>query len=494
MMDNDEEESEVSSIISLRSLDDISEVKPTRLKKSKIRGHSPYVTQSYNNTTKAYRKTGHEAWSLAIRNGFTGLSSENSPANRVVPQRVQRKTKSHATTSNGPFSRDEHVLASGKPAYKSQEDYYDEILELRQVIKDLKSENGIMKTKLQRVLQENLQKDREIKDYLNPSKQSEEMRRTLSDKNVESSSVISSLKQKLHLMQRNLKDKENELRKLKNDLKTTNVDELHIQMETYYEETRRLQQLLSSVYSQGPGTRNIPDTRSSSKRNTSSKKNTSHIGGIRRNEKTQQDTSSSRDIRMDDEAQLDILKDRNQILENENRSLKKDLLVAIHGQINKENVDYADMNRVQMLKKINELEKLVENTTKNDREKDHPGNDVEIELKKQRDIIMNLKKDRTQYHKEVDELRVQLEVAEKEISQLKKTLKNKNERYEKNLLELTKEIQRNSSVRKENKFVSTSSPPRQTLKNTTGSFTKKVGSHKDVEKDQKQKFKTSSRR
>lgn len=89
------------------------------------------------------------------------------------------------------------MLASGKPAYKSQEDYYDEILELRQVIKDLKSENGIMKTKLQRVLQENLQKvslyrnsfqlfflcveivlwlptfkqDREIKDYLNPSKQ-----------------------------------------------------------------------------------------------------------------------------------------------------------------------------------------------------------------------------------------------------------------------------------------------------------------------------------
>lgn len=59
-------------------------------------------------------------------------------------------------------------------------------------------------------------------------------------------------------------------RKLKNDLKTTNVDELHIQMETYYEETRRLQQVLSSVYSQGPGTRNIPDARylKSKKRNT----------------------------------------------------------------------------------------------------------------------------------------------------------------------------------------------------------------------------------
>lgn len=74
-------------------------------------------------------------------------------------------------------------------------------------------------------------------------------------------------------------------------------------------------------------------------------------------------------------------------------------------------------------------------------------------------------------------LRVQLEVAEKEISQLKKTLKNKNERYEKNLLELTKEIQRNSSVRKENKIGSTSSPPRQTLKNTTGSVLSDLSFH-----------------
>jgi regulator of replication initiation timing len=49
-------------------------------------------------------------------------------------------------------------LASGKPAYKSQEDYYDEIMELRQVIKDLKADNGVLKTKLQRITQENVLK------------------------------------------------------------------------------------------------------------------------------------------------------------------------------------------------------------------------------------------------------------------------------------------------------------------------------------------------
>ena len=53
---------------------------------------------------------------------------------------------------------DEHVLASGKPAYKSQEDYYDEIMELRQAIKGLKTDNGVLKTKLQRITQENVLK------------------------------------------------------------------------------------------------------------------------------------------------------------------------------------------------------------------------------------------------------------------------------------------------------------------------------------------------
>ena len=42
--------------------------------------------------------------------------------------------------------------------------------------------------------------------------QPDEIRRTLTDKNSDSSAVVSSLKQKIHLMERNVKDKENELR------------------------------------------------------------------------------------------------------------------------------------------------------------------------------------------------------------------------------------------------------------------------------------------
>jgi regulator of replication initiation timing len=53
-------------------------------------------------------------------------------------------------------------LASGKPAYKSQEDYYDEIMELRQVIKGLKTDNGVLKTKLQRITQENVLKVKDL--------------------------------------------------------------------------------------------------------------------------------------------------------------------------------------------------------------------------------------------------------------------------------------------------------------------------------------------
>ncbi|CAB4034987.1 Hypothetical predicted protein, partial [Paramuricea clavata] len=230
----------------------------------------------------------------------------------------------------------------------------------------------------------------------------DEIRRTLTDKNADSSAVVSSLKQKLHLMERNVKDKENELRKLKSDLKSTSLDELRIQMETYYEETQRLQTVLSSVYSQVPGTRNIPDTRYNGSR-SSSRMNTPRLGGLGRV----------------DDGQLEQLLDENRRLKSENQSLKKDLLCAIDGQrkgntSKDRNVDYADMNRLQMLQKIGELEQLLEDgkgKQKNEpkESKKHSlGDDHETEVRKQREVIENLKQDRAHYREEVEKLRLVL--------------------------------------------------------------------------------------
>ncbi|CAB4019192.1 Hypothetical predicted protein, partial [Paramuricea clavata] len=96
-MEDDDVGSEFGSVISLQSLDDSSQYqeKPKRVKKSKGRDHSPYLSQSLGgqSTKSGPRRTGHEAWSTAIRNGFTGLSSENSRANWMASPQIQRKSK-----------------------------------------------------------------------------------------------------------------------------------------------------------------------------------------------------------------------------------------------------------------------------------------------------------------------------------------------------------------------------------------------------------------
>jgi hypothetical protein len=57
-----------------------------------------------------------------------------------------------------------------KPAYKSQEEYYDEILELKKHIVTVNNDNTHMKSKLRRVEEDNVKKDKEIEQLLNPSK------------------------------------------------------------------------------------------------------------------------------------------------------------------------------------------------------------------------------------------------------------------------------------------------------------------------------------
>ncbi|XP_078356588.1 IQ domain-containing protein E-like, partial [Oculina patagonica] len=139
------------------------------------------------------------------------------------------------------MSASEPHLYGGGPAYKPQEDYYDEIIELKKIINALKAENNVINTKLRRVEGENVLKDRKMEDLLNTRKQPEDVRRTLTDKKGDTSAIVNSLKQKLHAVERTVKDKEAELSQLKKDIKMTNIEELEIQSETYYQEVQRLQ-------------------------------------------------------------------------------------------------------------------------------------------------------------------------------------------------------------------------------------------------------------
>ena len=60
--------------------------------------------------------------------------------------------------------------APGTPAYKTPEEYYDEVLELRKQIGILDRESGVLRAKLRRVEEDNLKKEKEIESLMDPSK------------------------------------------------------------------------------------------------------------------------------------------------------------------------------------------------------------------------------------------------------------------------------------------------------------------------------------
>lgn len=60
--------------------------------------------------------------------------------------------------------------APGTPSYKSPEEYYDEVLELRKQISGLDKDSSLLRAKLRRVEEDNLKKEKEIESLMDPTK------------------------------------------------------------------------------------------------------------------------------------------------------------------------------------------------------------------------------------------------------------------------------------------------------------------------------------
>ncbi|KFP32563.1 IQ domain-containing protein E, partial [Colius striatus] len=146
-----------------------------------------------------------------------------------------RKPKHSRSSSNG--------YIPGTPDYKEKEDMYDEIIELKKTIQAQKIEGDQMKTKLRRLEEENNRKAKLIEQLLDPSRGSA-MARALSEKKTDNGWVVSGLNQKI-LKLEDCKEQDNTIKKFQADMKTTNLEEVRIAMETYYEEVHRLQLLLA---------------------------------------------------------------------------------------------------------------------------------------------------------------------------------------------------------------------------------------------------------
>ncbi|MXQ94032.1 hypothetical protein E5288_WYG008470 [Bos mutus] len=219
-----------------------------------------------------------------------------------------------------------HGYVPGNPVYREKEDMYDEIIELKKSLNMQKSDVDLMRTKLRRLEEENSRKDRQIEQLLDASR-GPDFVRTLAEKRPDAGWVINGLKQRVLKLEQQCKEKDNIINKLQTDVKTTNLEEMRIAMETYYEEIHRLHGLLASSEMTG-------------KRPPVEKK----IGLKRQKKMSSALLSLSRSV---------------QELTEENQSLKEDLdrMLSNSPTASKIKAGYTDWSKPRLVRRIAELEK-----------------------------------------------------------------------------------------------------------------------------------------
>ncbi|XP_038842298.1 IQ domain-containing protein E-like [Salvelinus namaycush] len=130
--------------------------------------------------------------------------------------------------------------------YREKEDMYDEIIHLKKSLQAQKSEKDRMKAKLRRLEEDKTKKDKQIEQLLDPTK-GPEYTLGLVDKKHQGSLVVNGLKQRILKLEQQCREKENTVTKLQSELQTTNLEELKITVETYFEEIQRLRMILDAT-------------------------------------------------------------------------------------------------------------------------------------------------------------------------------------------------------------------------------------------------------
>uniref|UniRef100_W5M031 IQ motif containing E n=1 Tax=Lepisosteus oculatus TaxID=7918 RepID=W5M031_LEPOC len=244
-------------------------------------------------------------------------SSSNTP--EYLKEALGMKKPKHARSSTNGY-------VPGTPDFREKEDMYDEIIELKKTLQAQKSETDIMKTKLRRLEEENGKKEKQIEQLLDPTKGSE-YTRLLVDKKNDASAIMNGLKQKILKLEQQCREKDNALNKLQNDLKTTNIEEMKIAMETYYDEVQRLRILLA----------NTEAAESRAEKKESQK---------------QQKALNSTVLRLSKNIKQ---------LQEENKSLKQDLERAMDNpsvSSTARGMCYSDWSKQRLIRRMSELEKV----------------------------------------------------------------------------------------------------------------------------------------
>ncbi|XP_075021405.1 IQ domain-containing protein E isoform X1 [Calonectris borealis] len=270
-------------------------------------------------------KNSRQMWLGSLKQGMShplksdvGRTNISSSTPEYLKEALGMKKPKHSRSSSNGY-------IPGTPDYKEKEDMYDEIIELKKTIQAQKNEGDRMKTKLRRLEEENNRKDKQIEQLLDPSRGSE-LARALSEKTTDNGWVVSGLKQKIFKLEQQCKEKDNTINKFQADMKTTNLEEMRIAMETYYDEVHRLQLLLAKSETMRKNTEG---------RDTQKRLKALNAAVLR----------LSRNIKE---------------LQNENQRLKEDLdHVLSSSPPSNKTKNYSDWSRQRLMRRISELEKKV---------------------------------------------------------------------------------------------------------------------------------------
>ncbi|XP_036597189.1 IQ domain-containing protein E isoform X1 [Trichosurus vulpecula] len=326
----------------------------------------------------------------------------------------------------------------GTPVYREKEDMYDEIIELKKSLHSQKGDVDFMKTKLRRLEEENSRKDRQIEHLLDPNRGCE-FARSMVDKRPGTGWVINGLKQRIIKLEQQCKEKDNTITKLQTDIKMTNLEEMRIAMETYYEEIHRLQVLLANT--ETTGKKSPTDKKSTQKRQKKLSATVLHL---------------SRNV---------------QELQEENQSLKEDLdRVLSNSPISNKAKGYSDWSKQRLMRRISELEKKVgelENTgshspeqvrlvpliqsAPNTAQQDLLRSENSEECERLRGIVRKLKGDRSALQAQLSDKDLEMKqllqakaALEKELKKVEDTEKDRKEKEDtmrEEIQRLTKKLQ-----------------------------------------------------
>ncbi|XP_059509939.1 IQ domain-containing protein E isoform X2 [Stegostoma tigrinum] len=338
--------------------------------------------------------------------GYSRNSSHTSTPEYLKEAFGMKKPKHSRSASNG--------YIPGTPNYKEREDMYDEIIELKKMIQTQKAENYILKTKLRRSEEENSRKEKQIDQLLDPSKSSE-YARSLIDKKNDTSGIVNGLKKRMYKLEKQCKEKESILNKLQNDMKTTNVEEMKIVTETYYEEIQRLRLLLTD--NEVADKKSIPESRESQK---------------------QQKVLNSTILRLSKSLKH---------LQEENKALKGDLDQASHGSFAVSTAQgYSEWSKQRLVRRLLELEKKADDqelassqsrTSHAALEQKHPQAGLALDQMQQqekqqlneqqehgrlRELVKKLKGDRSHLQKELAARNAEMKQLIQEKSEMEKEL------------------------------------------------------------------------